>query len=89
MVRLLDSQSEGCGFEPRQGPDVVFLGKGTLHEFSSLHPGGNGYPAIDSEGSCKYVSVQALTKQQLALYASQEAEMFRSDMRSAGESDRM
>ena len=55
MVRLLDSQSEGCGFESRQGPDVVFLGKGTLHEFSSLHPGGNGYPAIDSERSCQSV----------------------------------
>ena len=57
VVRLLDLQSGGCGFEPRQGPDVVFLGKGTLHQFSSLHPGGNGYPAIDSGRSCQYVSI--------------------------------
>ena len=52
VVKLSDPQPEGRGFEPRRGPDVVSLGKGTLHEFSSLHPGGNGYPAIDSERSC-------------------------------------
>ena len=74
MVRLLDSQSDGCGFDPRQGPNVVFLGKGTLHEFSSLHPGGNGYPAIDSGRSCQFVRVLAPVKWQMALYASWEAE---------------
>ena len=50
-------QSGGCGFEPRQGRDVVFRGKGTLHELSSLHPDGNGYLAIDSERYCQCVSV--------------------------------
>ena len=74
MVRLLDSQSEACGFESRQGADAVFLGERHFTQISSLHPGGNGYPAIDSGGSCQFVRVLAPVKWQLALYASREAE---------------
>ena len=63
-----------AGSSPARARRCV-LGKGTLHEFSSLHPGVNGYPAIDSERSCQCVSVKALVKWQLALlYASQEVE---------------
>ena len=84
MVKLSDSQPEGRGFDSPLGPDVVSLGKGTLHEFSSLHPGGNGYPAIDSERSCQFVSGVALNRQLALCMLPGKLRMFLSVLVSAG-----
>ncbi len=44
MVSALGSRSEGTGFDPPLGHDVVSLGKiDTLLGLSSLRPGVNGY----------------------------------------------